>query len=321
MIKVSVIIPIYNVASYLPRCLESVLGQTYTNIEVICVDDGSTDRSYEICKAYAQKDERLKVFSKSNEGVAATRNIGLNHVTGEYISFIDPDDWIELDMIEKIMSKMIQHHADIGICRFSKDDDKKIEYMLNDETVASNSFGRDELIRYAFSRYNYKGVCGYLWNKVFKTTLINFGNENIRFDKNLHVGEDILFFTEVAMRSKKNVYIDESLYHYYQRESSLWHSASIEKREGSLIAFERIIKLLELYKVENDTSKWAKRFYTYHASLLAECAYDQRDYKQYKMFCNEIKRYLKEYEETNNGNIAWMERMNLLIQKADKLII
>ena len=114
---ISVIIPVYNVEKYLPECIESVLKQTHTNLEIILVDDGSPDNSPQICDEYAQKDSRIKVIHKENGGVSSARNEGLKIAKGEWISFIDADDWVEKNFCEILLNKAVKTQSDIALCR------------------------------------------------------------------------------------------------------------------------------------------------------------------------------------------------------------
>ena len=116
--RISVIVPIYNTEKYLARCIESILCQTYTNLEIILVDDGSTDKSGDICDFYARKDNRVKVVHKENGGAAAARNFALNMVTGQYIGFVDSDDYTDIEMYQKLYEKAKQENADIVVCGY-----------------------------------------------------------------------------------------------------------------------------------------------------------------------------------------------------------
>ena len=115
---ISIIVPIYNVEKYLPQCLDSLISQTYRDIEIILVDDGSPDKCPEICDAYAKKDARIKVVHQINGGVSSARNTGLKASRGEYIGFVDPDDWVAPEMYEKMMEALADHKADLAICGY-----------------------------------------------------------------------------------------------------------------------------------------------------------------------------------------------------------
>ncbi|UJF15261.1 glycosyltransferase [Jeotgalibaca sp. MA1X17-3] len=125
MIKVSIIVPVYNVEKYLKKSIESLMNQTLKDIEIILVNDGSTDNSLFICKQYEKKDFRIKVIDKNNGGVSSARNIGIELASGQYIGFIDPDDWIEPEMYEKMYSKIEKTKSDVCICNYIKEKNKK----------------------------------------------------------------------------------------------------------------------------------------------------------------------------------------------------
>ena len=127
---ISIIVPVYNVKDYVEKCLDSICGQTYKNLEIVVVDDGSTDGSGEICDTYAQKDPRVKVIHRENRGVSAVRNEGLDIALGEYIGFVDGDDWIDSDMYEFLYELLIVNEADISVCShyIEKPGKRKIKY-------------------------------------------------------------------------------------------------------------------------------------------------------------------------------------------------
>ena len=127
MPKFSIIVPVYNVEDYLERCLDSIISQTFSNIEIICVDDGSTDNSGNICEEYADKEQRISVIHKENEGPAAARNDGLENIQGAYVSFVDCDDWLEPEMYTTMLQALNKEQADIIICGYTEDYAEKNE--------------------------------------------------------------------------------------------------------------------------------------------------------------------------------------------------
>lgn len=313
MIKVSVIIPVYNVEPYIRKCLDSVINQTYRNLEIICIDDGSTDSSGEICDEYAENDRRIRVFHKHNGGVGSARNVGLNNLTGDYVGFVDPDDWIEADMYETLLTAALNNNADISASNYTKDTAESSIIMTNSEYIGSLPFNRKKLILYAFKRDYYRGFGAYLWTKLFKAELLN----GLQFDENINVCEDIIFFAQAALKTRTAVYTNKPLYHYFQRDVSLFRSEDINKRLGSLIAYSQIINLFEENKIDPDIVIWIKRFYTYHASLLAEMAYKQKNFEKLSYFQNEIKRYLNEYIKTNNEYPDRIYRIQQILNMSD----
>ena len=182
--KVSMIVPVYNGAKTLPRCLDSILGQTYENIEVLLINDGSTDDSEKICREFAEKDSRIHVISKENEGVSATRNRGIEEAAGTYIQFTDCDDYLAKDYIENMVNAMELHGADIVIAGYTrwKEDNGTVKQpetiFYTDKTEFSGQF---------FHLYN-RWFLNTPWNKLFRREKIHCG-----FPMDMSLGEDLLF--------------------------------------------------------------------------------------------------------------------------------
>lgn len=220
---VSVIIPAYNVAEYIPFCLDSLISQTYNNLEIICVNDGSTDSTLDVIKDYAQKDGRIILIDKENGGQASARNMGLDIAKGDYISFVDSDDYVSPDFIMRLKELLESNSCDIARCRGRgvKTHDY-IEPPLEKEPVITV---RDTL---EALRVFYDGVF-YGWhaddsaivcNCLYKSSVI----EDMRFEETLRAIEDEAFTQLVFANAKRIVYTDERLYFYYYRETSIMHS-------------------------------------------------------------------------------------------------
>ena len=320
--KLSVIIPVYNVEEYLEKCLKSVVNQEEKDIEIICIDDGSLDNSGAICDDFATQDKRIIVYHIKNAGPAAARNLGLKKAKGEYITFVDPDDFIELEMYSSMLKDIQTYNTDICVCGFYKTYGVEDLIQNNNEKIEENIFNRDKLLLYAFKRYVYKGFGGYIWNKIFSRKVITDNNsgELILFDEKLHVGEDVLWFTSVAMQSKRNHYTEKTFYHYLQREDSLCHMGDIKKRSGSLIVYEHLITLCHENKVDPVIILWVKRFYVYIASLLAEKAYYADDYESLILMQEHMNKYKSEYIETCYEHKDWVTRIELLINNPEQAI-
>lgn len=154
MKKISIIIPVYNTASYLRRCLDSAKNQTYTNLEIICVDDGSTDGSERIVDEYAD-DERFVIIHRENGGESSVRNAGLLRSTGDYIGFMDCDDWIEKDMYETLVKAMEENDADMAAASWFKSYADEEKEAVNLKEVEAGVFDRDKLLRYIYERDSY----------------------------------------------------------------------------------------------------------------------------------------------------------------------
>jgi glycosyltransferase involved in cell wall biosynthesis len=296
---ISVIVPIYNTASYLERCLKSIVDQTYDKLEIICIDDGSTDGSELILDEFARKDSRIRVIHKQNGGESSARNVGLEMMTGQYIGFLDCDDWIEANMYERLVSIAIQKDVDMVASPWFKDTDEESIKIGNQLPVSPEIFEREDLLQYIYKRDYYRGFT-YMWNKLYRRSLFyDERGEIILFDEDLALGGDVLYLGRLALNTEKAVYLDEAFYHYYQRDTSGCHTVDLNKRKDWLEAYKRLIRYIEDQGIKTDALVWIKRFLAYHSSNVAELAYEQKNYKVLRE-CQEIMlKYSKEYCETN----------------------
>lgn len=213
MYKISVIIPVYNVERYLSKCLDSVCNQTLDDIEIICIDDGSTDNSLNILKEYSSKDSRIKIISKENGGQAVARNIGIERSQGEYVAFIDSDDFIEPTMLEKLYSASENSNLDISMCKIATYNNQTGEIKENVWYYMLGVF-RDfekEIFTHKDTKEFTCNIAVTPFNKIYKTSLLK--ENNIRFPEGL-IFEDEKFFYDVYLRAKKVAIIDEFLYYY-----------------------------------------------------------------------------------------------------------
>ncbi|MBS6862952.1 glycosyltransferase [Veillonella sp.] len=215
----SIIVPIYNVEQYLDRCIQSILNQTYQNLEIILVDDGATDCSGAIADSYAAKDKRIKVFHKENGGLSDARNYGLEHVTGDYILFIDSDDFIVNIMCERLITVASSNNADIVSCNYyiyRGDDDISI-YTMSVQDDKRTFTGMDMLRYYLLKTEPFD--LNVVWNKIFKLDLFN-GVEPVRFPKG-RVQEDNFTIFRLFLNANSIVTVNEPLYYYVQRAGSI----------------------------------------------------------------------------------------------------
>ncbi|MBE5060209.1 glycosyltransferase family 2 protein [Megamonas funiformis] len=211
--KVSIIVPIYNMESYLEKCIESIREQSYKNIEIILINDGSIDKSEDICKKYQIKDCRIKLISSKNKGVSNARNLGIEASTGEYISFVDPDDTIDERYIEELLFYMKKHFCDVVFCLerdIYPELNKIYNIKLKDERLLSNNFYKDfYLIAEKFHAP---------WGKLYKSNIIK--KYNIRFPIDMVVSEDHIFNQEYLKHVKKYGFLNKNLYNYYKRKNN-----------------------------------------------------------------------------------------------------
>ena len=207
---VSIIIPIYNIEQYLDECLNSVLNQTYKNIEVILVDDGSKDNSKKICKKYCNLDNRFKYYYQKNSGASKARSNGLDKSNGEYIFFLDSDDFITNDAIEILVNGLKKN--DLILCGRYNYYKNRIDKRNIKNRVIDNKQAMYELI--ATTKFS-----GFITDKLFKKSIID--KYNINFDSNIKIGEDLLFCYKYLEKCNKVKCIDKMLYYYRFRKSSL----------------------------------------------------------------------------------------------------
>lgn len=215
--KVSIIIPVYKVEKFLTRCLDSVLGQTLKEIEVILVDDGSPDNCGRICDEYAAKDKRVIVIHKKNAGVSAARNSGLEVASGEFVGFVDSDDYVAATMFEDMYRQAVLADAEMAMCQFAITDG------VTDELVHRSSGDDFEVLKFD-NKKAFEIIADFscpvqvmVWNKLFKKKLI----QNLCFDTNKRMAEDLEFLMRALFKSKTVVYVPYALYAYYaQREGA-----------------------------------------------------------------------------------------------------
>ncbi|MCL1867016.1 MAG: glycosyltransferase, partial [Oscillospiraceae bacterium] len=174
MKKVSVIIPVYNVEPYLRQCLDSVVRQTHTNLEILLINDGSTDNSGIICDEYARRDGRVKVFHKEqNGGLSSALNIGLESFTGDFVGFVDSDDWIEPDMYKVLHDSLKgEESADISAVSYFKEYESGQVGIINEGVIPQGVLSTRDMVLYALKRDDYAGFTSYVWNKLYSADLI-----------------------------------------------------------------------------------------------------------------------------------------------------
>lgn len=212
---ISVIIPVYNKEKYIEKCIDSVLSQSYRNLEIILVDDGSVDNSGKILDGYLEKDNRIKVFHNENQGVLAARNFGVKNSTGQYLTFIDADDTVEAEYLEKLLDVLTDNKCDISQCNYSNVVNGIVTPVADSGEVLAQS--SDEAIEYILSGKKY--VVG-LWPKLYKRELF----DNIPEYSGIKVNEDYIVNFSAFQNAQKTVFIDLPLYNYHCNYDSVTHT-------------------------------------------------------------------------------------------------
>ena len=220
--KVSIIIPVYKVEKFLTRCLDSVLGQTLKEIEIILVDDGSPDNCGNICDEYAAKDKRVIVIHKKNAGVSAARNSGLEVASGEFVGFVDSDDYVAATMFEDMYRQAVLADAEMAMCQFAITDGATDQLVHRSSGDDFNVLKFDNKKAFELIADFSRPVQVTVWNKLFKRELI----QNLRFDTSKRMAEDLEFLMRAMFKSKTIVYVPYVLYAYYaQREGAATYNA------------------------------------------------------------------------------------------------
>lgn len=258
MAEVSIIVPVYQVENYLHKCVDSILAQTFTDFELILVDDGSKDRSGQICDEYAEMDERVKVIHKENSGPSDTRNRGIEQAAGNYFMFVDSDDYIAPTMVECLYQSILKENADIAACNFlySFEDDRNQDFSTNIQW---------EVVSGAEIFYNRKNdrSCGYwtvVWNKLYKSKV--FGKLRFRAGKYY---EDEFWANDIYQMDIKMVTIPECLYYYRQHGNNSMKTTNFKK---NLDILEALQERIDIYLMDETHAAQAYRVLIYSLEYL-----------------------------------------------------
>lgn len=229
MCKVSVIVPVYNVEKYLERCIESLINQTFDDIEIIALNNGSTDSSLDILKCYASNDKRIKIINNDNIGVSEARNIGIRKSNGKYIVFVDSDDWIDINMIEVLHKAISKNECDLAMCTYVREfnnHSKEKVFNLPEVNLYFDDEVKSQLLRKLvgpvgkeLSTPEYLDALGTVWAKMYNASILK---KNLRFIdlKEIGSGEDILFNIYVFNEVSKVILLNKPMYHYWRENNN-----------------------------------------------------------------------------------------------------
>jgi glycosyltransferase involved in cell wall biosynthesis len=249
---ISIIVPVYKTEIYLHKCLNSIVNQTYKNLEIILIDDGSPDNCGKICDEYAAQDSRIKVMHQKNEGLSASRNAGLKIASGEYIGFVDSDDWIDLGMYEILHKGVEEYESQIAICGYYDVVDNKLREVREKDTILCR---RDEAIHHLILD---KTFSNHAWNKLYKRELF----DGVFFPHG-RAFEDIATTYKLFEKAQNIVCLNSSKYYYLHRKDSIIGDKTIKSRaDRCIMIYERYIDLIKRYPQEKELllSKFFKNF-------------------------------------------------------------
>lgn len=232
---ISIIVPVYNIESYIMKCLDSIISQTFRNFEVILVNDGSTDNSGDICDLYVKKDKRIRFINKKNGGLSSARNAGIQIAQGEYLGFVDGDDWIDKDMFSQLYRLCNETNSDISICKFDREINGKL--IEKNEIEFTKEMDNIEAMRELFKGVLYRfSAC----NKLFKKTLF----ENIEFPEG-RIHEDLSTTYKLFASANKVIFTNYRGYIYVKRENSILTSRYNEKRLDAFIGWDEMLTFMK----------------------------------------------------------------------------
>jgi len=258
-INISVVLPIYNVEKYLSRALDSLINQTIKDVEIIIINDGSTDRSFDIAKEYANRDSRIKILNKPNGGVSSARNFGIKEAKGDYIIFLDSDDYYEPDMLETLYKIAKFNNCDVVVCGYF------IEYVQENFIIDRVLYDiiadeKKEISRLICSLFD-KGMFNVVWNKLYKTGLIK--TLKVSFPEYATTGEDLFFNIEIFKNVQKIAMTKRQLYHYVKDERVTLVSKYHENLyEINVNLYKKVKELFDLYDISTYLGdEWLINFY------------------------------------------------------------
>lgn len=260
--KVSVIIPVYNTQKYLEKCLNSLLSQSLRDIEIICIDDGSTDNSLDILNKFAQNDKRIKVLTQKNKGQSVARNVGIRVAKGEYIGFIDSDDWADENMFEKLYKNANKYDSDISMCSISVYDEKTGEYSTKDPYLTLDLFPssfENRAFNYIDTLDFIFRICVTPWNKIYRREFLI--EKNLFFIEGLNF-EDNVFNLQTFVEAEKVSLIKEPLVVYRRASETSYTFSKTGNREHKKLDFFKIFEIEEKYLKEKEIYEQLEDYFT-----------------------------------------------------------
>lgn len=287
---ISVVIPVYNAEEFVSRCLESICCQTYKKLEILVIDDGSKDNTFAICNEFAKLDSRIKVIHQENSGVSAARNLGIEKATGEYISFIDADDYIKEDYFEHLLKDLVKYNVDISCCNMIEIQDGK-QVFFSRPRVISERLISDIKEVYKDTIRDKEGYMSTVWAKLIKTKLA----KRYRFPADIKMGEDQIYMYDL-FSEKPSVYLDTYEGYYYIRNDQ---SVTLKKRKNYILGYLDELEMFR-YKALNlpdYVGELKSAYYEQYAAALHATAHEAllRGDANEKKYCRKIlKTRLKE---------------------------
>lgn len=285
MDKISIIVPVYNAEKFLPICLDSIISQTYKNLQIILVDDGSTDKSSKICDIYAEADSRILAIHQENHGAVYARNIGIENAEGEYIAFADADDWLESNMIERLYKSLMINDADVSMCG-RREDTGSTSISVN-HGFLGGYYDKNKLIEEIYPNmimnisFFQWGIFPGLWDKLFKKELLKRMHADV--DIRITMGDDALCTYPYLLKANSMYILDECLYHYRQIPTSMVHQQgdSAKERERFRLLYHEGNRLFKKYADIYDLREQWKEYVLFLMLPRADILYENMEQLPY----------------------------------------
>ncbi len=301
---ITVMIPAYNAQKYIGRCIESLIEQTYKDIEILIVNDGSKDSTKSICEEFSQKDARVRLVNQENGGEGAARNTGLRDARGKYLTFVDADDYVKEDFIERLHTNLVNNEAGLAICGFTElREDTVLNETSGDITIMNQEEGMEMLLR----EDSFKG---YVWNKIFDLDIIR--QNKLSFDVSLAVWTDVLFVFQYMRHIDKIVFDPTPEYYYIYLETSVSHGGgnnviAVEKSYSAIRAKEQMVDYIPDTYV-NVKRQIAVRFVQSSLAVIRNIGYSKNQ-GQYNNFKEKSIEYIKKYYNTAKKYLSRKEKI------------
>lgn len=313
---VSIIIPVYNVENYLPACLDSVINQTYHNIEIILVDDGSTDKSGKICDKYAAKDNRIKVLHQNNYGVAIARINSFNISTGSLVMFVDADDYIDIYTVEKMVNTLLLYNVDMVTCQnYEVSDNQMIEAIIRPKPGLYDRRHIEELLKNIFlfdKRIGLAGITGYLWSRIIKREYVMSA---LQAGIGMLHSEDQVGVFQLLNKINTMYVMQDRLYYYIMREGQATKAYNSRYWDNFEIYFDRFKEL--------DTNNYLSKQYPVRAFMMLKMLVKMEFENKHVSALQRIKNVKKHYSsplfkmamETDEGMMNTKDKLHYLLLK------
>lgn len=303
MAEVSIIVPVYQVEKYIRQCIDSILAQTFTDFELILVDDGSKDRSGQICDEYAGMDKRVKVIHQKNSGAAAARNSGMDQAIGDYFLFVDSDDYVVPTMVECLYEKVVKEKADIAVCNYLYffENDREKDFSTN---IKSEVLPGTEIFYNRKNERNY-GIWTVVWNKLYRKETV--GKVRFRFGRYF---EDEFWANDIYQMDIKVVTIPECLYYYRQHDESTMKQKSIQK---NFDVIEALQERIDIYLQKPEYAHQAYKVLIFSLEYLSESKRLITNKNEEKIFIQAEKRTRQIVKQLKKGNLSKIQRASLVL--------